>query len=200
MVALVLIFTGSRSRQDPGPGPGPVINRPEPGQEPPVQPRGYADELTDFGVAPKAELEPNVGSPTPLAINVGNRITTDEVQRLSQDNRVLLVDVLAQPHPQTLPGALYMPDGGLPGTFDDLSQVRFTLQLLQATDGDATRPIVFFCQGASCWESYNAMLRANAAGYSQLYWYRGGLASWQEAGLPMAPLPEPFNITGQATE
>ena len=44
------------------------------------------------------------------------------------------------------------------------------------------------------------MLRANAAGYSQLYWYRGGLASWQEAGLPMAPLPEPFNITGQATE
>ncbi|HYD13738.1 MAG TPA: TIR domain-containing protein [Allosphingosinicella sp.] len=201
VIALVLIF-GARQQQPPGPLPGPDVNNPQPAPEPnppPAQPRGYADELTDFGVAPKAELETNVGTPTPLAINVGGRVTTEDLQRLAQDNRTILVDVLAQPHPQTIAGALYMPDGGMPGTFEDIHQVRFSLQLLQATAGDTSRPLVFFCQGASCWESYNAMLRANAAGYGQIYWYRGGLAAWQEAGLAMAPLPEPFNMSAPTT-
>ena len=46
-------------------------------------------------------------------------------------------------------------------------------------------PMVFFCQGAHCWESYNASLRAIDLGYTNVYWYRGGLSSWQEAGLPV---------------
>jgi PQQ-dependent catabolism-associated CXXCW motif protein len=152
-------------------------------------PRGFADELADFGVAPKSELEANVGSPTPLSIPIGVRVTTEEVQRMSADGRTVLVDVLVNPHPQTLPSAFYMPAGGTSGSFDDDNQTLFSQQLSQATGGDTTRPLVFFCEGARCWESYNAALRANAAGYSQVYWYRGGLAAWQEAGLQMVALP-----------
>jgi len=41
--------------------------------------------------------------------------------------------------------------------------------------------------GAECWESYNAALRALRLGYREVYWYRGGVASWQAAGLPLYP-------------
>ena len=119
------------------------------------------------------------------------------MHRLANESGALLIDVLAGSHAQTLPNALYMPAGGLPGTFEDANHVQFGLQLLQATNGDTSRPLVFFCQGARCWESYNATLRASALGYSQIYWYRGGLASWQEAGFPMGPLPAVFGNAAQ---
>jgi PQQ-dependent catabolism-associated CXXCW motif protein len=196
--AAAIILLNRRDAQAPLPGPtdnGFVpapMPAPAPGPAPPAQPRNYANELTDLGVAMKSELESNVGSATPLNIPVGSRITTEEAQRLLADNRATPVDVLVDAHPQTLPGALYMPAGGQGGTFEDVNQAQFALPLAQATSGDTARPLIFFCAGASCWESYNAALRANAAGYSQIYWYRGGLAAWQEAGLPLMALPAPF--------
>jgi PQQ-dependent catabolism-associated CXXCW motif protein len=195
IVVALIVFRPGQPRL---PGPTPENNGAGPTPQPPAQARGYADELTDFGVQPRSELEANVGSETPLGIPVGGRLTTEELQRLTADGRAVLVDVLAGPHGQTLPNALYMPAGGMAGTFEDINQVRFGLQLLQALNGDTARPLVFFCQGARYWESYNAVLRANALGYTNLYWYRGGLAAWQEAGLPMAPTPAEYNAAPQA--
>ena len=40
---------------------------------------------------------------------------------------------------------------------------------------------MFYCEGAQCWESYNAALRALDLGYSNVLWYRGGL---RRAGKP----------------
>ena len=178
----------------PVPPPSPLPTPPPP----PAQARGYADELTDFGVPAKSELETNVGSPTPLAIPIGVRVTTEEVVRMLGNNRATAIDVLVTPHPQTLPGALYMPLGGQPGNFFDPIQQQFVQQLSALTGGDTSRPLLFFCQGANCWESYNAALRANAAGYGQIYWYRGGLAAWQEAGLPMMTLPAAYGAAPNA--
>ena len=177
--------------QPPAPNPNTNGSTPSPTPPPPAPApaRSYGGELIDFNVPPKTELETNVGSPTPMSIPVGVRVTTEEVQRMLNEGRAIPIDVLAGDHPRTLPGALYMPAGGMPGTFDDPYQTLFAQQLQQAVAGDATRPLIFFCQGAACWESYNAALRANAAGATQIYWYRGGLAAWEEAGFPMAPLP-----------
>jgi PQQ-dependent catabolism-associated CXXCW motif protein len=179
--------------QPPAPNPNTNGSTPSPSPTPPppapAPARSYGGELIDFSVPPKTELETNVGSPTPMSIPVGVRVTTEEVQRMLNEGRAIPIDVLAGDHPRTLPGALYMPAGGMPGTFDDAYQTLFAQQLSQAVAGDATRPLIFFCQGAACWESYNAALRANAAGATQIYWYRGGLAAWEEAGFPMAPLP-----------
>ena len=177
------------------PAPNPDVNGSTPSPSPtppppaPAPARAYGGELIDFGVAPKTELETNVGSPTPMAIPVGVRVTTEEVQRMLNEGRSIPIDVLAGDHARTLPGALYMPAGGMPGAFDDAYQTLFAQQLSQAMAGDATRPLIFFCQGAACWESYNAALRANAAGATQIFWYRGGLSAWEEAGFPMAALP-----------
>lgn len=57
--------------------------------------------------------------------------------------------------------------------------------------GDKSRPIVFVGADRECWLSYNAALRAIAAGYTGIRWYRGGIAAWVHAGFPMSPA-EPF--------
>lgn len=162
------------------------------GQNPQAQ--VFAGELTDTGVQAKETLESNVGSPTPMSVPGGQRLTTMQVRDLANSNsNVLLVDVLVDPHQATLQGAHYVPAAGQPGDFNDNAQ-RQTVNALQTlTGGRRDRPLVFFCAGSACWESYNAVLRARAAGYTQLYWYRGGLASWSAAGLPMQALQAPAN-------
>ncbi|MDO9337287.1 MAG: rhodanese-like domain-containing protein [Caulobacter sp.] len=154
------------------------------------QTANYAGELNDLGVQAKPTLESNVGSPTPLDIPVGRRIATTDLQKLiAQDPSTLLVDVLADSHATTLQNAIYLPLVGYPGTTNDSIQGQVVTQLKTAVGNQPQRPMVFFCAGAMCWESYNAVLRAGAAGYRNVYWYRGGLASWQAAGLPFQPLP-----------
>ena len=151
---------------------------------------GFAGELVDQGIAAQAELNPNLGAPTPMSITVGQRVTTTELQRMIQeDPQLILVDVLASQHPQTIRGAYWLPSGGTAGSFQDSYQSDFAAGLGQVTGGVNSRPVVFFCAGANCWESYNATLRANAAGFTRLFWYRGGLAAWGEARGAMAPVP-----------
>lgn len=157
---------------------------------------GYAGELTDYQVLAKDGLESNVGSPTPLTIPGGTRVTTAEVeQMLKLTPTPLLIDVLDSPHETTIKSAVYLPSVGAPGAIGDRNQPGVKAVLDTATNGDKVRPLVFFCAGAQCWESYNAVLRAKAAQYRRLYWYRGGLASWSAAGLPMERTPAPNGQT-----
>ena len=149
----------------------------------------YADEGRDYGIPAKATLESNLGSPTPMDIPGATRITTGQlVQMLGDANPPLVVDVLNGNHAQVLPGAAFIPVGGAPGNFGDEYQKQFESALQQVAGDKATR-LVFYCAGPSCWESYNAALRARQAGYSAIYWYRGGIAAWGAAGLPMVQKP-----------
>ncbi|RYY39242.1 MAG: hypothetical protein EOP59_12715 [Sphingomonadales bacterium] len=184
VLAAVSFSEFDTSQVTPAPTASPLANQQ-------VQPRGIGGEETDFGVAAKRELEPNVGTPTPLEVPVGKRATTAQVQELLRDKRTLLIDVLADNHPQTLKDARFVPSGGTPGSLTDGNQAQFSAILAKLTDGDRTRPLIFFCAGPQCWESYNAVLRAEAAGYRNLHWYRGGLIAWQASGLGMEPTPAP---------
>lgn len=159
-----------------------------------AQVSGYAGELTDMGIAAKETLEANVGSPTPLTVPGAQRLTTLDVRALAaSDRNVLLVDVLADAHQNTIQGAYYLPAAGQPGNFNDGAQQATVRALYTLTQNTRDRPLVFFCAGSACWESYNAVLRARSAGYTRLYWYRGGLASWNAAGLPFQSLPPAMN-------
>lgn len=172
--------------------PSPDNNEPVVVHNNPVDTTGYANELADWGVPAKSTLENNVGSATPISIPVGRRVTTGEVQNMiAQDASIQLIDVLANSHGSTIKNAVHIPSGGYGGTFNDNAQQNFVASLRSLFGGRTSVPIIFFCAGSECWESYNAVLRANAAGYTNLYWYRGGLASWSAAGLPMQPTPPP---------
>jgi rhodanese-related sulfurtransferase len=47
--------------------------------------------------------------------------------------------------------------------------------------------LVFFCNGAECWKSFKASKSARDAGYTRVYWLRGGMPEWVAQGLPTAP-------------
>jgi rhodanese-related sulfurtransferase/ABC-type nitrate/sulfonate/bicarbonate transport system substrate-binding protein len=49
---------------------------------------------------------------------------------------------------------------------------------------DKAKPVIFACNGAECWKSYKAAKVAASKGYKSVYWLRGGLPEWVEAGLP----------------
>jgi len=149
----------------------------------------YAEETTDFGVPPQRTLQGNVGSPTPTSIPVGRILSTQALENeMRKGTDFLLVDVLESAHSRTIAKARYIPYGGRPGSFGDLVQQQLVSELAQLTNNRTNYPIVFFCQGVRCWESYNAVLRAYEAGYRNVYWYRGGIAAWTAAGLPTQPL------------
>jgi PQQ-dependent catabolism-associated CXXCW motif protein len=161
---------------------------PEPAPAPASAPAltNLADELTDWGIPPQDTLQSRIGMRTPTTMPGGAVVTTAEVaQAQRSDAPPLLVDALGDPHPATIPGAVRFPEVGLGGSFDDDVQSLVAHTLEEWTEGDLDTPLVFFCQGAQCWESYNASLRAIHLGYRNVAWYRGGLAAWAAASLPL---------------
>jgi PQQ-dependent catabolism-associated CXXCW motif protein len=153
-----------------------------------VAAKNYADETTDWGVKQQTVLKKDVGKKTPMFLPGARRITTPELLEVGPQS--LLIDVLDDTdHHITLPGAVHMPGAGNygGGRFNDKLQKKFAKALAGVTNDNLDRQLVFFCYGAECWESYNAALRAINMGFHNVLWYRGGLESWKDAELPLAP-------------
>ena len=169
----------------PAPAPAPQPGPPDPQPKPiaavvslnDAQARQtYGDEGTDFGVAPRNAVQQVVSAPTPTSIPGAKVITTGELKNAMDAGRsFVLVDVLTGLH-QMLPNAVSVAGMGMPNP-----PINIPVILTSLTGGDKTEAIVFYCSGSRCWESYNAALRAKNAGFSNVYWYRGGLSAWGAA-------------------
>ena len=61
---------------------------------------------------------------------------------------------------------------------------------------DPKKPIIFACNGAECWKSYKASKAALAKGFTDVYWFRGGLPEWRNEGMPVDKGP-PVNTAQQ---
>jgi PQQ-dependent catabolism-associated CXXCW motif protein len=71
-------------------------------------------------------------------------------------------------------------------------QAYFEQGLARATQGDKSKPLVFYCR-KDCWMSWNAAKRALALGYGAVNWYPDGTDGWAEAKQPLEPRePEPL--------
>jgi PQQ-dependent catabolism-associated CXXCW motif protein len=148
----------------------------------------YGSENIDFGVRPQNTMKRDVGSQTPLTIPGAATVTTTELMDAMQHGRpMVLIDALRDNHSQTIKGAVSLPYAGNYGTFHDQVQTRVAKALGDLAQRRAGLPLIFFCEGVRCWESYNAVLRARAAGFENISWYRGGLDAWKEAGFPLQP-------------
>jgi PQQ-dependent catabolism-associated CXXCW motif protein len=141
-------------------------------------------------------------SPTPLQVDGAHIIDTEHLQTLlKQTPKPVLVDVYRrqwlegrfiedEPH-ANLPDSLWLANTG-DGELTPQWQDYFSRNLQKATSGRKDQLMVFYCR-ADCWLSWNAVKRAAALGYNNLYWYRDGLDAWQAAHLPLLPAqPEPF--------
>lgn len=133
----------------------------------------------------------------PHEVPGGTAIDTDKAAELWRAHGALFVDVLRAPRrPEGLPpdalwkpvprsdipGSLWLPDVGL-GALEPALDTWFREQLLRATHGDRSAPVVLYCL-ADCWMSWNATKRAASYGFTRLYWYRDGTTGWEERHLP----------------
>lgn len=152
-----------------------------------ARPRSPSPEAQDFGVAATSQLRPSdqLGGPTPTSIPGGRVIATQQLAGALRNGQGKPLLLHAYGGMQHLPGAIAVVPAAQGGGFDDDIQRGFGEYLRQATGGDMSKMLVFYCGGPQCWGSYNASLRAIRMGYRNVHWYRGGLQAWQEAGLPV---------------
>lgn len=100
-------------------------------------------------------------------------VIVEEVRASIEQGDVTVIDVLAPKsyREQHLPGALNIP----------VSEARFEEHLREAVP-DKHAPVVFYCSGPDCNASPEASERAEAAGYTDVREFRGGLDAWAQAG------------------
>lgn len=71
---------------------------------------------------------------------------------------------------ETLPGAVAAAWASQEGLLRDQVQQAFVQLLQQQTGGNRRMPLVLYCLSRECWMSYNAALRAIAAGHTNVLW------------------------------
>ncbi|RXE95313.1 rhodanese-like domain-containing protein [Pseudoalteromonas sp. PS5] len=47
-------------------------------------------------------------------------------------------------------------------------------------------PVLFYCNGVKCGRSAIAALIAEEAGYTKIFWFKGGWEAWVNNGMPVA--------------
>jgi rhodanese-related sulfurtransferase len=46
-------------------------------------------------------------------------------------------------------------------------------------------PVIFYCNGPNCRRSDNAVTIAVDCGYTEVYWFRGGIEAWKAGNYPV---------------
>ncbi len=166
----------------PAPAPTPA---PQPG--PQIDPQITAFETREFGVQPTQQLrQNNFHAQTPTSVPGAQLVTTQVLANAIQSGvPVVLIDVLGSEY--SLPNAYVAPALASAGSLNDRTQQQAAQWLGQITGNNKGAVIAIYCSDPMCWLSYNATLRTVAAGYTNVYWYRGGMQAWQMAGLQVTP-------------
>lgn len=143
------------------------------------------NEESHSEVKPTTELRAdNFGGDTPMDIPGAKVIKVDALaQKLAAANPPLVVSSIHSIWGP--PGSIDLSYSSNGGTYADKFQQRLQEDLGKLARGDKSREIVFYCHHAKCWLSYNSALRAIQLGYTNVYWFRGGLNTWAAQGLPM---------------
>lgn len=151
-----------------------------------VAKQSYAEEATNFGTPPVSSLIPTgYAAPTPITVAGGKLIDTHDLHKLlTAKNPPVLINALPGDSTELIPGSVWLSGSGAHGRFTDAIQTQLGQHLQQLTKNKKDAPVVFYCLDVRCWHSYNAAIRATLMGYKNVYWYRGGLRAWNEAGLP----------------
>ena len=154
---------------------------------------------------PQGFRQDDYRAPVPATIAGGTAVHTRALQALLRKGGALAIDVLPAPRRpegmrpdqpwmpvprRNIPGSLWLPDVGR-GTLSPAVEQWFQDRLAEATQGNKTRPLVFYCL-SRCWMSWNAAKRAEQFGYSRVYWYPDGSDGWEKSGQSLAEArPEP---------
>jgi adenylate cyclase len=146
--------------------------------------REVADEAPDFGVAATRLLSPDPMGRTPVFCPGVMSIQTAGLVSLLEERLPVLIDVALGSWGKSIPGAVGLQGTGHGGEFSEKVQDRFWHKIVDLTNGDLSAPIVVFCVNSERFTAYNLALRLVAIGCTSVYWYRGGIETWQVHELP----------------
>lgn len=130
---------------------------------------------------------------TPTTLYGVKNITTSELVTGIKDDKFILIDAsnLELENGKTLPNAhvidwlgVAYESKSLAAGADSFSAVALE-SVMNSLAPAKDQAIVVFCTSPECWLSVNALMRLRGLGYTQLYWYRGGLDFWRFSDLPM---------------
>ena len=127
---------------------------------------------------------------TPTALPGAKVISAAEAQALiAQGMAVYDVRVEEEFEKAHIPGArsVAYKEGSAKEVDFDRADDQFALYKLPK---DKNTPFIMYCDGTICWKSYKSAVMAMEAGHKNVYWFRGGLPEWKEAGLPIAAKQE----------
>jgi adenylate cyclase len=150
--------------------------------------RDHADEDADLGVVADSVLHTDLIGPTPISVPGATMIRTKELVSLLSRMKPIIIDVALDSWGRSIPNAIGLQGTGHGTDFSENLQERFIRKMHDLTGGDLSAPIVVFCVNSERFTSYNLALRLVALGYTQVYWYRGGVEAWQVNGLPESDL------------
>ncbi|MFZ6653639.1 rhodanese-like domain-containing protein [Undibacterium sp. TJN19] len=155
---------------------------------------GYQDyENGDWFLPPVKQLRPGSEGfhyATPTSIEGIKNISTPELAEKLAKKQISVIDALGIDNTSmTLPFAISL--DGAANLADDPAAV-FNKNLdedlhavMKKNFPQKEAAIAVFCASEECWMSINTLVRLKDMGYSNLYWYRGGVAAWQAAKLPL---------------
>ncbi|MHB1352311.1 MAG: rhodanese-like domain-containing protein [Thiobacillus sp.] len=122
---------------------------------------------------------------TPTALPGARVVSAAETQALmAQGVPVYDVRVGEEYAEAHIPGAISVPykEGSAKEVGFDAADDQFALNRLPK---DKNAPFIMYCDGTICWKSYKSAVMAIQAGWKNVYWFRGGLPEWKEAGMPV---------------
>jgi adenylate cyclase len=147
--------------------------------------RDHLDPNVDFGVPPDDVLHEYLENKTPTTAPGVTTVNTEQLMAMLENVKPLVIDTMDASPGRSVPGAvgLYF-NGNTHGSFADAAQKRLEQKLRALTGGDMAKPIVAMGFNVARFDGYNLALRVRHAGYTNVYWYRGGREAWEVAGLP----------------
>jgi rhodanese-related sulfurtransferase len=152
----------------------------------------FANEAADYGVSPSrvistSQISDRVMLALPTTVPGVDTLTTLQLDAFlkSHPDSVLVDAVVASAH-RTLPGAYWLPELGVVN-IGALERGQIEGALRAASGGDPSRPIIVFERSSTYgWFGYHGVLRLLGMGYSNIYWYRGGIDAWHDAQFATA--------------
>ncbi len=118
-----------------------------------------------------------LGTYTPTSLPGATVVNAAAVQRLLEDGAVLVDTRTEREFKQhSIDGARWVPY--VEKSLKDVVYDQKVDDFAGLAALDRSRPTVFLCNGPECWKSYKASRAALAAGFKQVYWFRGGMPEW----------------------
>jgi adenylate cyclase len=143
------------------------------------------DPDMDFGVSPDDSLHGEGEGKTPTTAPGVTTPTTDQLARMLETDKPLVLDTMRDSWYRSVPGALGLQFGDTSsGSFADAVQRRLEPKLRDLTGGNLAKPIVAMSFNVVQFDGYNLALRLGHAGNTNVYCYRGGREAWEVAGKP----------------